>query len=229
MTSAGTERLVVGLVRGIHGLRGAVRVEILTDDPERFRPGSLLHAEGDDAPLTVTWVQPDGPGLLVRFREVPTREAADLLRDRYLEADIPVDALPDGSFYWHEIVGTPVRTTDGRDLGSVVDIFRAGGSEVFVVRGGAHGEVMIPAVGAVIRELAPREGRIVVDADALGLDEVAPQRRARGRRTANASRRGDPARDTGTGAPAEGAATTAPDAADVAVPSAGAGDGTAAP
>ncbi len=192
MTSAGTERLVVGLVRGIHGLRGAVRVEILTDDPERFRPGSVLHAEGDAAPLTVTWVQPDGPGLLVRFAEVPGREAADGLRDRYLEAEVPADALPDGSFYWHEIIGTPVRTGDGRELGTVVDIFRAGGSEVFIVRGGAYGEVLIPAVGAVITELAPRAGRIIVDADALGLDEEPLPRRARGRRTVNAARRGAP-------------------------------------
>lgn len=190
MTSAETERLVVGLVRGIHGLRGAVRVEILSDDPARFRVGSVLHAEGDPGALTVAWVQQDGPGLLVRFRETPTREAADLLRDRYLEAEVPVDALPAGSFYWHEVVGARVVTSDGRELGTVAEIFRAGGSEVFVVRGGAYGEVMIPAVSAIVRELAPRAGRITVDADALGLDEAPPPRRARGRRTVNAARRG---------------------------------------
>ena len=48
------ERLVVALVRGVHGLHGAVRVEVLTDRPEdRFVPGAVLHREGADEPLTI--------------------------------------------------------------------------------------------------------------------------------------------------------------------------------
>ena len=42
------ERLTVGLVRGLHGLRGAVRVEVLSDDPDRFEVGSVLHLDGED-------------------------------------------------------------------------------------------------------------------------------------------------------------------------------------
>jgi len=49
---------------------------------------------------------------------------------------------------------------------------------------------MIPAVGAVVREFAPSEGRIVVDAEGLGLDDAPPVRRPRGRRTTNAVRAG---------------------------------------
>jgi hypothetical protein len=63
---------------------------------------------------------------------------------------------------------------------------------VFVVNGGAWGEVMIPAVGAIVRELSPSEGRIVVDADGLGLDDEPPVRRPRGRRTTKAVRAGTP-------------------------------------
>jgi hypothetical protein len=48
-------------------------------------------------------------------------------------------------------------------------VYRAGGAEVFVVRGGAHGEFDVPAVRAFIRIFAPRRGEIVVDAHALGL------------------------------------------------------------
>jgi ribosomal 30S subunit maturation factor RimM len=57
----------------------------------------------------------------------------------------------------------------GNALGTVGDIYRAGGAEVFVVRGGPHGEFDVPAVRAFIRTFAPRRGEIVVDADALGL------------------------------------------------------------
>jgi 16S rRNA processing protein RimM len=175
------ERLVVGLVRGVHGLRGAVRVEILSDDPRRFAPGSVLYPEGTSDPLTVTWRREDapGPGLLVRFREVRNRTTAEALRDRYLEAERRPERLAEGTFYWHEVLDARVRTSEGEELGSVQDVFRAGEGEVFVVRGGRRGEVLVPAVRSVVTDFSPREGEIVVDADALGLPSAAPPRRAR--------------------------------------------------
>ncbi|HEV8516201.1 MAG TPA: ribosome maturation factor RimM [Candidatus Limnocylindrales bacterium] len=177
-----SERLVVGLVRGLHGLRGAVRVEVLTDDEERFRRGRVLHVEGSGDPLTISWVQPDPPGLLVRFGEVSTRSSAERLRDAYLVAEPPPEGLPEGAYYWHEVEGATVTTTTGEVLGEVADVFRAGEAEVFTVRGGPRGEVLVPAVRDIVVEFAPGERRIVVDADALGLEEQRA-RRPRGRRS----------------------------------------------
>ncbi len=184
-------RLAVGQVRGVHGLRGVLRVEVLTDDPTRFRPGSQLRLEDTEQALTVAWVQDDGPGLLVRFEEVTSREMADALRGRYLEVPHPGQMLPDGEYYWHELMDVPVVTEDGETLGTVVDIFRAGGGEILVVQGGRRGEVLVPTVKAVVRELSPRRGRIVVDREALGLEAEPGARRPRGRRTTRALKRGD--------------------------------------
>ncbi|HWH36264.1 MAG TPA: ribosome maturation factor RimM [Candidatus Limnocylindrales bacterium] len=165
-------RLVVGLVRGFHGLRGAVRIEVLTDDPERFARGSVVHPEGTDATLTIADVRDNRPpGLIVRFEEVPDRDTAESLRDVYLEADVAEAALPEGAHYWHDIVGSRVLTAAGKDLGEVVDVFRVGESEVYTVRGAQGEETLVPAVSSIVTELAPAEKRIVVDAVALGLEE----------------------------------------------------------
>ncbi|MFI5292194.1 MAG: ribosome maturation factor RimM [Candidatus Limnocylindrales bacterium] len=183
---AAPERLVVGLVRGLQGLRGTVRVEVLSDVPERFQSGSVLYREGSMDPLTVTWQQADGPGLLVRFREVRTREQAVQLLDGYHEAEtLPTD-LADDAVWWLEVEGVVVGTADGQVLGRCIDVFRSGGGEVLVVEGGAFGELLIPVVRPIIVEFAPRESRIVVDADALGLEPVRP-RRPRGRRSSRAA------------------------------------------
>ena len=145
-----------------------MRVEVLTDAPDRFEPGSVLYVEGQDAPLTVDWTGPSKPGLLVRFAEFTSREAVEPLRDRYLE--VVLDApLPEGSWYWHEIIGLEARTTDGEVLGTVLEVFRAGAGEVYVVGGGPRGEVLVPAVRGIVTELDPTEGRFVVDAAALDL------------------------------------------------------------
>lgn len=166
------ERLVVGLVRGLHGLRGAIRVEVLTDRPEaRFAPGSRLHPEGSEAVLTVVAAEPDGRGWRLRFAEVPDRTAAESLRDAYLEVEAPAGGgLARGEYWWHEIVGAAVRDLAGAELGVVRDVYRAGGAEVLVVRG-PRGELDVPVVRSVVRIFAPRRGEIVVDAEALGLED----------------------------------------------------------
>jgi 16S rRNA processing protein RimM len=192
-----TQRLVVALVRGVHGLRGAVRVEVLTDRPEeRFRPGVVLHREGADAPLTIGSAEAvaDGPGWRLRFAEVTTRESADGLRGAYLETVVhPLDELARGEVYWHEVVGVTVRDLEGRDLGIVQDVYRVAENEVYIVRGEPFGTFDLPAVRAFIRVFAPRRGEIVVDPEALGLQPPksrrtdpdrprAPRRRSRGPR-----------------------------------------------
>jgi 16S rRNA processing protein RimM len=164
---------VVALVRGVHGLRGAVRVEVLTDRPaDRFVPGAVLYLEGGAEPLTIAGAEEivDGPGWRIRFRELTTRDAADTLRGAYLEAVVrPEEDLSRGSYYWHEVIGTPVRGVDGAELGTVQDIYRVGETEVFVVGGGTVAGFDLPAVRAFIRIFAPRRGEIVVDAESLDL------------------------------------------------------------
>lgn len=182
-------RLVVGRVRGVHGLRGIVRVEVLTDRPtDRFAPGRVLHLEASDAPLTITSAAPvvDGPGWRLGFLEVRDRAAADRLRDAYLETALDGEAdLEPGQAYWHEVIGAEVRGSTGQVLGRVAEIYRAGEAEVYVVRGGEVGEFDLPAVKAVITTFDPRGAGIVINEVALDLgakpvdDRPRPPRKAR--------------------------------------------------
>ncbi len=165
-------RLVVALVRGFRGLHGHVRVELLTDRPEdRFAVGGVLHPEGSAGGFTIAEAAPvaDGPGWWLRFRELPSREAAEVLRDVYLEIDAPTEEREPGRWFFHELVGLSVRSTAGEDLGRVTDIYRAGGAEVFVVRG-SRGELDVPGVHGIVTELAPERGEMIVDLGALDLD-----------------------------------------------------------
>ena len=165
---------MVALVRGVHGLDGAVRVEVLTDRPEdRFVAGTVLYREGDDRPLTIATAEAvaDGPGWRHPVpRGRPRATAPTRLRGAYLESVVrPDEDLARGSYYWHEVIGTAVRGVDGAELGTVKDIYRVGETEVFTVDGGPYGSFDLPAVRAFIRIFAPRRGEIVVDAESLDL------------------------------------------------------------
>jgi 16S rRNA processing protein RimM len=196
-----TSRRVVGLVRGIYGLRGFVRIEVLTDSPElRFAPGARLFREASTQALTIAEGEPvpDGPGWRVRFSGLPTRTDVESLRDVYLEAEVEPPEVPESPgadadapptpVFWDEVIGVPVRAADGEELGTVRDVYRAGEREVYVVEGGTRGPFDLPAVRDFVVDFAPRERRIVVDVDALDLPPPGPRRRVRGRKTVRAAR-----------------------------------------
>ena len=202
-------------MRGLHGLRGAVRVEVLTDHPEaRFVAGNVLHAEGGDRPLTIASAQPveDGPGWRLSFEEVPDRQRAEPLREAYLEIEVDRSTdLEAGAAYWHEVIGATVRDSTGAALGSVADVYRAGEAEVYVVRGGPPGEFDVPAVRGIITTFAPERGEIVVDETVLDLGgppiEARPTAR-KARRRPRWSRHGKgatPGKPDESEKPAEGA------------------------
>jgi len=184
----------VGRVRGLHGLRGLIRIEILTDRPEaRFAPGQTLFVEGTDAPLTVARAGPveDGPGWRVAFEEIPDRAAAERLRDAYLEVAVEGEPeLAGGEVYWHQVIGSEVRGREGRALGRVTDVYRAGEREVYVVRGGDVGDFDLAAVKGTVVEFAPERGEIVVDESALDLDAPVAAPKPAKRRTRRWSRHG---------------------------------------
>ncbi len=152
-------------------MRGAVRLEVLTDRPaERFSAGGRLYREGSAESLTIVEGRPAEPGWLVRFAGVPTRTAAESLRGAYLEAIVSrEEALGQGEHWWHEVIGSVVRDPEGAVLGSVQDLYRAGGAEVLVVGGGPAGQFEVPAARPFVRTLDPAGEGIVVDPASLDL------------------------------------------------------------
>ena len=215
--SGAPERLTVGLVRGLRGLRGQVRIELLTDSPEeRFPVGATLYREGTTRTLTIveSSAVADGPGWWLRFSEAPDRASADALRGVYLEIDKPDEPREPGRWLWSELEGLAVRGTNGEELGRVVEIYRAGGAEVFVVRG-PRGELVIPGVHGIVTDLAPDRGELIVDMDALALDARPVEDdyvRPRDRRPPNPSQPRRPRASVEAPPPAPDAADAGPDA-----------------
>jgi 16S rRNA processing protein RimM len=189
---------VVALVRGVHGLNGALRVEVLTDRPEaRFKRGASLFREGSDRALKVIEgvAIADGPGWRIRLAEVTDRQAAEAFRGAYLEALVPVEEVGAGaeSWLWHEIVGLPVVGRDGEELGTVVDIYRVAENDAYVVRG-PRGEFDVPAVRDFVISIDPHGSGLTVDVEALDLPPAKAPKPYRAPRP----RKGDAARAQAT-------------------------------
>jgi 16S rRNA processing protein RimM len=157
-----TERLAVARILGAKGLAGGFRVELVTDWPERLEIGGEVFLEDDPEPHRITGIESGGRVPVIHLEGITDRDAADALAGRYLERG--AEPLPAGTYYWHQLIGLRVIDEAGTDLGRVVDVFRAGGSEVYRVEG-PKGELLVPALERVVRR---------IDLDA-GLMEVRPE------------------------------------------------------
>jgi 16S rRNA processing protein RimM len=152
----------VARVLGAKGLAGAVRVEPLSDVPQRLAVGATLFVEDEAQPRRVIEAQLGGRVPVVTLEGIGDREAAAALAGRYLE--VVAEQLPAGTWYWHEIVGLRVRDGAGAALGRVVEVFRAGENEVYRIEG-PGGELLIPALRDVVREIDVDAGWMTVDWD----------------------------------------------------------------
>jgi len=68
--------------------------------------------------------------------------------------------LPEGEYYWREIIGLKVVTEDDQVLGRIESVFPTGSNDVYVCRGGER-EILLPAIGEVVRKV-DTAGRIMV-------------------------------------------------------------------
>ena len=123
--------------------------------------GADIYLEGESQPRRIEHVETGGRGPVLRLAGIDTRDAAEALLERYLEAD-PLP-LPDDAYYWHEIVGLDVRDPAGSTLGSVTDVFRAGENEVYVVTDADGRELLVPALRSVVRAIDLEAGTMVID------------------------------------------------------------------
>jgi 16S rRNA processing protein RimM len=147
-------------VLGAKGLAGALRIELLTDWPERLAPGAEVFVEDEEDPRRVVETELGGRLPVLRLDGIDGRGAAEALIGRYLE--VPSRSLPAGSYYWHQLVGLRVSDPAGAPLGTVEEVFRAGENEVYRIVG-PDGEMLVPALRDVVRRIDLEAGEMVVD------------------------------------------------------------------
>lgn len=171
---SGKTQLRVGRLVKAHGLKGAIKLELYTDDPEgRFAPGAAFTLQ---VPVTSPW---HGKTLTVRefrwmnshpvafFDGVDDRSAAEELIRAILWIDQDTQSTPaeDDAWFDHQLVGLDV-VRDGATVGRVIRVDHMPAQDLLIVRTddahGEPGEVLVPFVKAIVPEVDIAGGRVVV-------------------------------------------------------------------
>lgn len=153
----GTTQLRVGRLTKAHGLKGALKLELFTDEPERrFVPGATFTLQvptsspwhGKTIELSeLRWYNSHPVGFFVG---IDNREAAESLVRAILWVDHDVTELPAESDAWydHQLVGLRA-LRDGVDVGRVVRVDHFPAQDLLAVDTGS-GEVLVPFVSAIV-------------------------------------------------------------------------------
>ncbi len=153
--------LIVGRIIAPRGVKGEVKVEVMTDFPERFSPSEEIYIEG--CPVSIEGVRWHNGKMTIKLEHVDTIENAEKMRGRFLEIPLSrAHPLPQGDYYQFQVVGLEVWTSHGEFLGKIEGILPTGSNDVYVVHG-HHGELLIPAIEDVVKMIDPDRGRVVVE------------------------------------------------------------------
>lgn len=153
----------IGVIIGPHGRFGKQKVHPMTDYIHRFFDLKEVYLElGERQELfVIRGASLHKSYVLLDFQGIHSRDKAMEYKNFYLkipEEDL-VD-LPEGHYFFHEILGLLVLTDKGERLGTVKDILKTGSNDVYVVEG--EREVLIPAIHQVVQEIDLEKGMMRV-------------------------------------------------------------------
>ncbi len=145
--------LAVGRILRPHGVRGEVRVAILTDYPERLPQHETLYLGDDHRPYPVEGVRFHQGVALVKLSGCDDRNEAEELRGQLVQ--IPADdavPLEEGEYYHFQLLGVRVSSDQGEELGRIAEVLDTGANDVYVIHG-PRGTLLLPAITDVVLEL----------------------------------------------------------------------------
>lgn len=166
---------LVAKIIASHGIKGQVKIKSFTDFPQRFEgrdPVMARNAKGETIilnPESCRWQKEIG---IVKFAQFSSPEdALPWLKADLLIKEEQLSPLPEGRFYWHQIIGLQVYLEDGSHLGTVTDIMQPGANDVYVIKLSetgdqllphCKGELLLPVIDQVILATSIEEGKLLV-------------------------------------------------------------------
>lgn len=158
-------RISIGRVTGVFGIKGWVKVFPLTDFPERFKVLKEVYCNvsGVVQRFVVESSRPHKAGYLLKFRGIENPDQAKELRQALVQIDEDdIYPLPEGFYYHFQLRGLQIYDHELGFLGVLSEILETGANDVYIVESPRFGEVLIPALKKVILKVDLGLGRMDV-------------------------------------------------------------------
>jgi len=179
-TQSNKSQLRIGRLTKAHGLKGGIKVEMFTDDPDgRFTPGAVFTLQVPDSSawhnktIELTELKWYNSHAVAFFKDVPDRSVAETLIKAILWIDHDLSEVPEEEDAWfdHQLLGLSV-LRDGVKVGTVSAIDHFPAQDLLTVKTD-NGDVLVPFVKAIVTAVDVKAGTMTV-VPPVGLFEELP-------------------------------------------------------
>ncbi len=163
----------LGKVVGVWGVKGWIKLHSYCrnrNDIANYSTWFLKSKNDDPVSYEVLNCREQGQGIAAQLAGVNDPDQAALLNGKgifVLRDDLP--KLPDGQFYWQELIGLNVVNAD-QEIGKVSSILETGANDVLVIKRAKQNDALIPYIDEVIKAVDLEQGTMQVDWDPAVLD-----------------------------------------------------------
>lgn len=159
--------IAIGRITKSVGLKGEMKVEILSDLPDRFFGLDSVFvgsSEDDVTAHALAGVRKNQQSVIVKLGQIDTRTMADKACGKYLFIpDNQARRPSENAYFVHEVVGLTVVTEEGVVVGVVDDVIHLPAGDIWIVKAGPK-EILIPGVKEFIRSVNLSERKVIIHA-----------------------------------------------------------------
>ncbi len=167
-------QITLGKVGAVYGIKGWLKIHSFTDEIDAildYFPWSLKLGNNTRSVDVTDW-RKHNKGLIVKVGGIDDRDNAQaLVGSEILINESSLPELSQGDYYWRDLIGMAVVTTQGYDLGVVSELLETGANDVLVVKanlndGFSKKERLIPyLLEQVVESVSIENKQICVDWD----------------------------------------------------------------
>jgi 16S rRNA processing protein RimM len=156
---------LIGYILKPQGIKGEVKVNPVSPDPERYRRLEKVYIQTKDNTQTysIQKVRVADRFVFLKLSGIDSRGEAELLRgaEILITANDLIQPSPD-EYFVHDLVGCQVITVDGDLVGKLIGVVQLSSNDVYIVSRGTGDEILIPAVKQVIKQVNVKNQEIII-------------------------------------------------------------------
>ncbi|MCI5727488.1 MAG: ribosome maturation factor RimM [Clostridium sp.] len=163
-----TDFFTVGQIVNTHGIKGEVKVMVLTDDANNFKRYGKVLVKDEWKKIEGVKFQKDR--VILKLEGINDMNTAEEYKQQYLmvsREDEP--ELPDDMYYITDIIGSDVVDTEGNELGKIYDVIQTKNNDVYWIK--KPKELLIPVLEDIVLEINVEEKKVIIEPVRQWLDE----------------------------------------------------------
>ncbi|MBV5324073.1 MAG: 16S rRNA processing protein RimM, partial [Rhodospirillaceae bacterium] len=158
-----SDRVCVGVVVGVHGIRGAVRVKSFTEVAADIGFYSPVEDEAGTRKIRLKVTGEVKGSVIVTLEGVATREAAEALKGtKFWVARERLPRTEEDEFLYSDLIGMAVVGVDGQIMGTVTSVDDFGAGDVLDIALSPKGSLMVPFTRDAVPEIDVKGRKMVV-------------------------------------------------------------------